>query len=81
MGPKESNQTNKYEAKINVSSSRTQHSDNGEARTRSPLVSDQALYKRTSDNSIISLKDFILYPPEREATSPSPHKFTTHEAK
>ena len=35
---------NQYQARINVSCSRTQHSDAGEARTRSPSVSIQALY-------------------------------------
>ena len=35
---------NQYYARINVSSSKTQHSDAGEARTRGPLVSRQAFY-------------------------------------
>ena len=35
---------NQYLARINVSCSRTQGSDDGEARTRRPSVSSQALY-------------------------------------
>ena len=36
---------NQYYARINVSCSRTQSSDAGEARTRGPSVSSQALYQ------------------------------------
>ena len=35
---------NQYKARINVSCSRTQHSDAGKARTPDPSVSSQALY-------------------------------------
>ena len=35
---------NQYQARNNVSYSRTQHSDAGEAKTRGPSVSSQALY-------------------------------------
>ena len=35
---------NQYQARINVSCSRTQHNEAGEAQTRGPLRSSQGLY-------------------------------------
>ena len=39
---------NQYQARINMSCSRTQHSDAGEAQPRGPSVSSQALYHWTN---------------------------------
>ena len=53
---------NQYLARINVSCSRTQHSDAGEARTRGPLVSSQALYHCATALPNV-LFDLILFSP------------------
>ena len=46
---------NQYVARVNVSCSRTQHSDASQARTGSPLVSSQALYHRATVLQIFKL--------------------------
>ena len=49
---------NQYYARINVSCSRTQRSDPGEARTWGPLVSSQALFH--SSSPLIHWYSFIM---------------------